>query len=35
MKMENVIKCSGNGVIQKLSTSIGQRVEKNQLLIQF
>lgn len=35
MKMENVIKCSGNGVIQKLFTSIGQRVEKNQLLIQF
>lgn len=35
MKMENVIKATGEGVIKKLHVSKGVAVEKNQLLIDF
>lgn len=35
MKMENVIKSAGEGVIKKLHPAKGTAVEKNQLLIEF
>lgn len=35
MKMENVIKSSGSGVIKTLKVSPGQIVEKNQVLLEF
>ena len=35
MKMENVIKSPGDGVIDKLSVNVGDNVEKNQLLVSF
>ena len=35
MKMENIIKSAGNGHIKKLLASVGQSIEKNQLLVQF
>jgi biotin carboxyl carrier protein len=35
MKMENIIKASGEGKIKKLIVSKGSTVEKNQLLIEF
>jgi biotin carboxyl carrier protein len=35
MKMENVIKSSGDGVIKKLHVNKGVAVEKNQVLIDF
>jgi biotin carboxyl carrier protein len=35
MKMENIIKASGEGKIKKLVVSKGNTVEKNQLLIEF
>lgn len=35
MKMENVIKATGEGKIKKLVVSKGNTVEKNQLLIEF
>lgn len=35
MKMENVIKSTGEGVIKKLHAAKGVAVEKNQLLIEF
>ena len=35
MKMENVIKSAGEGVIKKIHASKGQAVKKNQLLIDF
>lgn len=35
MKMENVIKSTGEGVIKKLHATKGIAVEKNQLLIEF
>ncbi len=35
MKMENVIKSSGSGVVKTLKVSPGQIVEKNQVLLEF
>ena len=35
MKMENVIKSEGNGMIQGIPVEQGMNVEKNQVLIQF
>lgn len=35
MKMENVIKSSGSGVIKTLKVTPGQIVEKNQVLLEF
>ena len=35
MKMENVIKSSGSGVIKTLKVAPGQIVEKNQVLLEF
>lgn len=35
MKMENMIKSPTDGVIQKLEIEIGDKVEKNQVLIKF
>lgn len=35
MKMENVIKSSGSGIIKTLKVSPGQIVEKNQVLLEF
>jgi len=35
MKMENVIKSSGSGVIKSLKVTPGQIVEKNQVLLEF
>jgi biotin carboxyl carrier protein len=35
MKMENVIKSSGSGVIKTLKVMSGQIVEKNQVLLEF
>lgn len=35
MKMENVIKSSGSGVIKSLKIAPGQIVEKNQVLLEF
>jgi biotin carboxyl carrier protein len=35
MKMENVIKATGEGKIKKLVVTKGNTVEKNQLLIEF
>jgi len=35
MKMENVLKSAGDGVVKNLLVSPGQSVEKNQLLIEF
>ncbi|ACT94212.1 acetyl-CoA carboxylase biotin carboxyl carrier protein subunit [Dyadobacter fermentans] len=35
MKMENVIKSSGSGVIKSLKVAPGQIVEKNQVLLEF
>lgn len=35
MKMENIIKSTGEGVIKKLQVQKGMAVEKNQLLIEF
>jgi biotin carboxyl carrier protein len=35
MKMENVIKASGQGIVKKLNVIKGQSVEKNQILIEF
>jgi len=35
MKMENILKAPGDGVIKKISAKKGAAVEKNQLLIQF
>jgi biotin carboxyl carrier protein len=35
MKMENVIKSSGSGIIKTLKVMPGQIVEKNQVLLEF
>lgn len=35
MKMENIIKSSGEGIIKKINAQKGKAVEKNQVLIQF
>jgi acetyl/propionyl-CoA carboxylase alpha subunit len=35
MKMENVIKASGNGVVKSMKVGPGQIVEKNQVLLEF
>lgn len=35
MKMENVIKAAGDGIVKKIHILKGQAVEKNQLLIEF
>ena len=35
MKMENLLKCPGDGVVRKILVSKGQAVEKNQVLISF
>lgn len=35
MKMENVIKSSGSGIIKSLKVAPGQIVEKNQVLLEF
>lgn len=35
MKMENVIKAAGDGIVKKIHINKGQAVEKNQLLIEF
>jgi len=35
MKMENIIKSSGEGIIQTINIHKGMNVEKNQVLIQF
>jgi len=35
MKMENVLKSPGDGIVRKIVVSKGDSVEKNQLLIQF
>jgi len=35
MKMENILKSPADGVIQKISVDIGDKVEKNQVLITF
>jgi biotin carboxyl carrier protein len=35
MKMENVIKSSGNGIIKSLKVAAGEIVEKNQVLLEF
>jgi len=34
MKMENIIKSTGEGIIKKISVKAGQAVEKNELLIE-
>ncbi len=35
MKMENILKSPGEGVVKSIPVSLGQSVEKNQVLIQF
>lgn len=35
MKMENMIKSPGDGVVKEISVKIGDNVEKNQLLVRF
>ncbi len=35
MKMENVIKASGNGIIDKIKAQVGNSVDKGQVLITF
>jgi biotin carboxyl carrier protein len=35
MKMENVLKSPGDGIIKAISVEKGQSVEKNQVLITF
>jgi biotin carboxyl carrier protein len=35
MKMENIIKSPGEGVVKKIQVKKGDSVEKNQILIQF
>lgn len=35
MKMENIIKSPGDGVVKKVEVSEGDSVEKNQVLVQF
>jgi biotin carboxyl carrier protein len=35
MKMENVLKSPGDGIIQSIEVAIGASVEKNQILIKF
>jgi biotin carboxyl carrier protein len=35
MKMENIIKSPGDGVVKKVEVCVGDPVEKNQVLIQF
>jgi len=35
MKMENIIKSTGDGVVRDVKVSLKQSVEKNQILIQF
>lgn len=35
MKMENVIKSSGNGIVKSLKVTAGEIVEKNQVLLEF
>lgn len=35
MKMENILKSSTDGIIKKISVKQGDKVEKNQILIQF
>jgi biotin carboxyl carrier protein len=35
MKMENVLKSPGDGIIQSIEVTIGASVEKNQILIKF
>ena len=35
MKMENVIKASGSGIVKSLKIAPGQIVEKNQVLLEF
>ncbi len=35
MKMENVIKASGNGIVKAIKVQAGTKVEKGELLIQF
>ncbi|WP_332912433.1 acetyl-CoA carboxylase biotin carboxyl carrier protein subunit [Algoriphagus boritolerans] len=35
MKMENIIKSPGDGVVKEVKVSLKQSVEKNQVLIQF
>jgi biotin carboxyl carrier protein len=35
MKMENIIKAAGNGVVKEVKITKGQKVEKNQVLLTF
>lgn len=35
MKMENIIKASGDGIVARILVSKGQTVDKNQILIEF
>lgn len=35
MKMENIIKATGDGIVKAVKVSLNQSVEKNQVLIQF
>jgi acetyl/propionyl-CoA carboxylase alpha subunit len=35
MKMENIVKAAGDGVIKNICVKKGQKLEKNQLLIEF
>jgi biotin carboxyl carrier protein len=35
MKMENIIKSPGEGVVKSIKVKKGQSVEKNQILIEF
>ncbi|MCC7050886.1 MAG: acetyl-CoA carboxylase biotin carboxyl carrier protein subunit, partial [Bacteroidia bacterium] len=35
MKMENILKSPGDGIIKKINVSKGQAVEKNTVLITF
>jgi acetyl/propionyl-CoA carboxylase alpha subunit len=35
MKMENVIRSSGNGIVKTLKVASGETVEKNQVLLEF
>ncbi|MCG8319226.1 MAG: acetyl-CoA carboxylase biotin carboxyl carrier protein subunit [Cytophagales bacterium] len=35
MKMENIIKSPGEGVVKKINVGIGESVDKNSLLVQF
>jgi biotin carboxyl carrier protein len=35
MKMENIIKASGDGTVARILVDKGQTVDKNQILIEF